>query len=77
MSRTAIPIILKESLMDGEYIRRLYRRANNNKSWIPIGWVILESDGTPLYTVTDSQLFDMDNLYDLFFTQTKNEGDES
>ena len=77
MSRTAIPTVLKESLMKGEYIRRLYRRGDNNQSWVPIGLAILESDGTPLYTVTDLQLFDMDNLYDLFFTQSKSEGDES
>ena len=77
MSRTAIPTVLKESLMKGESIRRLYRRGDDNKAYLALGWVILDLDGTPLYTVTDLQCFDVENIYELLFTQTKSEGDES
>ena len=75
MSRTAVPTSLKESLLEGEKVRRLYRRHDSNKSWSPIGWAIIDSDGTPLYTVTDAQVCDVENMYDLLFTQFKNEGD--
>ena len=75
MGRTKIPEVLKESLLEGEYIRRLYRRTEDNKSFTPIGWAIIDSDNTPLYTVTDLQCYEFENLYDLFFTQYKTTGD--
>jgi len=77
MSRTAVPTVLKESLMKDESVRRIYRRGDDNKSWVPIGWVILDSDLSPLYTVTDIQCCEFENIYELLFTQSKTTGDES
>ena len=76
MSRTAVPQSLKESLLKGEYVRRLYHRDSQSK-WVPMGWVIIDPNNEPLYTLTDLQICEVANMYELLFTQTKlSDGDE-
>lgn len=76
MSRTPVPQSLKESLLKGEYVRRLYHR-DSDARWVPMGWAIIDANHTPLYTLTDNQVHDVENMYELLFTQTNlSEGDE-
>ena len=76
MSRTAVPNSLKESLLRGEYVRRIYYRDTKTSS-VPMGWVIIDANDNPLYTITDEQVHDVENMYDLLFTQTNlSEGEE-
>jgi hypothetical protein len=69
MSRTPVPNSLKESLLKGEYVRRLYHR-DSEARWVPMGWAILDATHNPLYTLTDNQVHDVENMYELLFTQT-------
>jgi hypothetical protein len=42
-----------------------------------MGWAIIDANHTPLYTLTDNQVHDVENMYELLFTQTNlSEGDE-
>lgn len=76
MSRTPVPQSLKESLLKGEYVRRLYHRDSQAK-WVPMGWVIMDANDEPLYTLTDLQIHEVENMYELLFTQTNlSEGEE-